>query len=85
MTDHRDSEDRAEPTESTDPMEKPDSTDPIDPMERADPTDPMDRTDPFEAMLSSESSDHSDHCEPEPRIGGERRRVTPPGPEVTAG
>jgi hypothetical protein len=85
MTDHRDSEDMAEPTQSTDPMENPDSTDPIDPTDRAEPTDPMDKTEPFEAMLSSESSDHSDHRDPEVPVTPASSRVTPPGPEVTAG
>src|SRR5947209_8073736 len=60
MTDQREQDDRADPSDSTEPIDRADASEPSEPIDRADPTDPTESTDPLEAMLSTESSDHSD-------------------------
>lgn len=61
ITDERDPADITDPIDPTEPIEKAEPAAPIDPIENADPTDPIEASDPFEAMLSIDSSDHSDH------------------------
>ena len=67
MTAKRDPYERSETKEAADPIENAENAEPIDPTDRNEPTEPIDRTDPLEPIDRNESSDHSDHCEPDPR------------------
>jgi hypothetical protein len=60
MSDQRDRDESAEPTEAKDPTENSEQALPIDPIERNDPTDPIDRAEPFEAMERNEPSERID-------------------------
>jgi uncharacterized protein (TIRG00374 family) len=59
-SDQRDAAERAAPADANEPTEATDRQDPTEPIERQDPTEPIERTESFEAMLSSEPSDHAD-------------------------
>jgi len=61
MTDHIERAAMSEPIDNQDPIERIESADPMLPTDATDPTLPIDRADPFDAMLSTESCDHSDH------------------------
>jgi hypothetical protein len=65
ITPRRARNDMIESSDAAEPIENAEATDPIDPIESADPTDPIDSTDPREPIESSESSDQSDHFEPD--------------------
>ena len=61
MSDQRERDDSAEPTDANDPTEKSEQALPIDPIERTDPTDPIESTEPLDATERNESSERIDH------------------------
>jgi hypothetical protein len=83
MSDQRDREERAEPTDANEPIEKSEQALPIDPIDRNDPTDPIESTEPFEAMERTEPSERIDHRDVGMTVFSHTRRLTasatPPG------
>lgn len=63
-SDHRASDDSAEPMDANEPIESTETAEPADPIDRIDPADPIESTDPFEPIDRSESCDQSDHFDP---------------------
>jgi hypothetical protein len=63
MSDQRESDESAEPTEANDPIESSEQADPIEPIESAEPTLPIERIEPLDPIESNELSDQRDHRE----------------------
>lgn len=61
MSDQRDRDESAEPTEANEPTENREQALPIDPIDRNEPTEPIESTEPFEAMQRNEPSERIDH------------------------